>query len=1029
MAEEKFLNEFLMKIINTNARSLRPKLTSFIDCFKELELTFAIVSETWFCDGNALELEAENLLLGEGLRIITKNRPPGRMGYSHGGVAIISREAITKVKEIPFNNPESFEVLPIEAKVKDIKRTVYIIAVYIPPKYTAGRGRACLQHVNDIVLHIKNNCVNPYILVSGDVNQWALEDALFDYPDLSEILSPPTRGDSRIDRSFTNLGEPYEILCLPPLQTEPDLDGNRTESDHRIQYFATKVEKKPKPVWTTYTYRTCGEEGQKKFHDLLSREGWENVLRAKGSNAKAEAMQRVLDDAMDHCFPLKKVKRKDTDDPWLNDVAMKKIKKKREVYKAEGSSDRWWALRADFDRYIEGRRQKYLAKQRNKLTGPQAMKEFYKNVRNYKSPEKPKSFSVTDLRPNMSEREVAEEAAQYFNKISQEFEPLVPTDIPTTYERPLPRLTLEEVEKKIRDFKKPNSMVQGDIFPKTVTACAPFLAIPLREIFNEITRTYIWPLDWKKEYVTIIPKKTLPTDFSELRNISCTKLFSKMYESYVLQWAMEEITLKDNQYGGVKGCSTSHMLIDLWQNICSNAEDYTNTTVIAAVDYAKAFNRMSYQECLLAFKRKGASSTIMRLISTFLTNRTMTVKAGSTWSTPLPVSGGCPQGSILGVFLFNCTTDDLEDDFLASQGQEAEPALRRDPSGGESEEEEEAGPLPPITSTPGKTEPFEPDASPLGTGKYRIRDMQVVFEPRTKNIPIEYSCEGMIEYDPVKHVVIMKYVDDNVSVECLNMSDIPTTVESGKVVKIKQAAGIQNAFRSVVGNALKKGMAVNNKKTCILCVSDNLSFLPKTFIYDRDGEKIESTDKMRVLGFDFTNRPTVTAQVDSIRRRIRQRYWILRLLKRLGFNESELLSVYRSIVVPVADYTDVVYHSMMTDEQDEFLENSQVGALRCIYGYGISGRKMREKASLKTLRQRRIEHCDNFANKCLTNKFERWFPRRNNRRSGRHSEQNYEEFYARCDRLRFSPLFYMRRRLNGKQGKTYGERYRIYRET
>ena len=82
---------------------------------------------------------------------------------------------------------------------------------------------------------------------------------------------------------------------------------------------------------------------------------------------------------------------------------------------------------------------------------------------------------------------------------------------------------------------------------------------------------------------------------------------------------------------------------------------------------------------------------------------------------------------------------------------------------------------------------------------------------------------------------------------------------------------------------------------------------------------------------------------------------------------------------------------------------------------------------MTTHRERRIELCDKFAEKAAANpRFADWFAERTGR-SGRHGEQ-YQELPARTDRLFNSPLFYYRRRLNGKPGKKYGERNRRYRE-
>ena len=154
-------------------------------------------------------------------------------------------------------------------------------------------------------------------------------------------------------------------------------------------------------------------------------------------------------------------------------------------------------------------------------------------------------------------------------------------------------------------------------------------------------------------------------------------------------------------------------------------------------------------------------------------------------------------------------------------------------------------------------------------------------------------------------------------------------------------------------------------------------------------------------------------------------------MKHAGFNSEELSKVYRNIVRPVADYMLVVYHSMLTDLQDERIERLQAQALKFIYGKDVKYSEMRERAGVSTLRARRVEACDKFAAKCSEiSRFGHWFPRKaapSQPVRGKRPEIFVEKF-ARCDRLCNSPLHYMRRRLNGKDGKLYGARNRKYRE-
>ena len=387
--------------------------------------------------------------------------------------------------------------------------------------------------------------------------------------------------------------------------------------------------------------------------------------------------------------------------------------------------------------------------------------------------------------------------------------------------------------------------------------------------------------------------------------------------------------------------------------------------------------------------------------------------------------------------------DDLEDDFLRQEYAR----LNVDPP--EDLGLPLAAPDPPANLTPtthpdpvasspisGAGAPPTCQVSPVRDNLYKLGDLHVEFHPQVVNAPVG---PPVFEVPPtevatgtqvltLKPVLVFKYINDNVTCEKLNFGCTPVTTTPEGDIKMKQALPTQNAFQSITTSGKKKGMVVNASKKKLLCVSDSLKHKPKTFIQDTDGMRIDCVSELKLLGFYFSEKPTVSLHLERLVKNVRQRFWTLRHLRGVGFDDNELVRVYKSSICPLAEYCCPAFHSMMTDEQDQQLENAQVGALRAIFGYGLLARKLRQKAGVETLRQKRIDLTDKFARKAANSlRFGKWFPRNEGGRVVRHRDE-FKEFHAKTDRLKNSPLFYMRRRLNGKEGKTYGERNRQYRE-
>ena len=89
----------------------------------------------------------------------------------------------------------------------------------------------------------------------------------------------------------------------------------------------------------------------------------------------------------------------------------------------------------------------------------------------------------------------------------------------------------------------------------------------------------------------------------------------------------------------------------------------------------------------------------------------------------------------------------------------------------------------------------------------------------------------------------------------------------------------------------------------------------------------------------------------------------MRHLRKSSFSEVELVNVYKTYIRPTVEYSAPIYHLMLTGEQNTQIELLQYFALRNIYGFEYSNRKLLELSGLPTLEERRKNMAEKFAKK------------------------------------------------------------------
>ena len=433
-------------------------------------------------------------------------------------------------------------------------------------------------------------------LIGGDFNRLDVADILECYGGLKQIILVATRKSATLEIVLTDLHSFFHPpTTLLPLQVDPHKKGK--DNGHNIVVLAPKnnAQFKIERVCKTIKTRPIPESQILNFERDIANFPWAEAFQGQHPDDQAQIFHNFLQSHLDKYFPEKNTKISNLDRKWFS-PALKQIHRKmqREFFRKR-KSEKYKKLKSKFKRMKR-----------------KAIKTFYSDFVSVLKQSDPgkwyamaKKIGAVDQMTGgeikveslagLNNLESAQMIADHFAAISNQYDPVDYTQLPCYLPAPPPpQVTEYDVYLRLRRLKKTKSTLPLDIPDKLRQECSPLLAGPLSSLINSCLSQSVYPLDWKKEWITPGPKITHPKEITDLRKISSTSDYSKVFEGFLKDWIMEDVSgnIDIGQFGGQPGIGTEHMIVCLVDRILKllDRNSDRSAVIMTSLDWSAAFD-------------------------------------------------------------------------------------------------------------------------------------------------------------------------------------------------------------------------------------------------------------------------------------------------------------------------------------------------------------------------------------------------------------------------------------------------------
>lgn len=492
---------------------------------------------------------------------------------------------------------------------------------------------------------------------------------------LSQLIDKPTRvtptSATLLDIIITN--KPDMVLQSSVTPT--------IIADHDLISVSVDI-LKPKRQPTTTTKRDLRNYTSDTLSSLIINETstLNQILQTDDVDKQVSLLTSVISNSIDKCAPMSTVTVHRPPAPWLNDEikeAIKERNKAQTILKSHRLNPTLQIKFKDIKRRVKNlitstKKKYYQQELENSKNNIAATWKTLKNIIPSKRQNKTtppletlndkvddfnKFFASVGLRTYESTQESLR--ADSPNPSTEGSPtPSLPTHTDLRLFRPQP-VDQVTVILTVKQLQKTNSFGSDNISLKFIKDSLIAIIFYLTTIINTSIVTGTFPAPWKNAIVIPLHKSGDHDDIGNYRPISLLPILSKILEKIIANQLVSFLEsnklLSPTQHGFRPKLSTVTALQVITDKIYENI-DKKQISLLTLCDLSKAFDSVNHTILLQKLHLVNVDAF---WFSSYLNNRTQSVRINNTVSSRQAVPYGVPQGSILGPLLFNIYVNDM----------------------------------------------------------------------------------------------------------------------------------------------------------------------------------------------------------------------------------------------------------------------------------------------------------------------------------------------------------------------------------